>query len=66
MADPRSVGADPDNAKPEGQSTSRAASTNNVRINNLCQISEKNATVSGTLEAVDKAGRDSEMALADG
>jgi hypothetical protein len=54
---------DPDNAKPEGQSTSRAASTNNVRINNLCQISEKNATVSGTLEAVDKAGRDSEMAL---
>ncbi len=51
------------NAKPEGQSTARAASTNNVRINNLCQISEKNATVSGTLEAVDKAGRDQEMAL---
>lgn len=52
-----------DNAKPEGQSTSRAASTNNVRLNNLCQISEKNATVSGTLEAVNKAGRDSEMAI---
>lgn len=51
------------NAKPEGQSTSRSASTNNVRINNLCQISEKNATVSGTLEAVDKAGRNEEMAL---
>ncbi len=54
---------DTDNAKPEGQSTSRAASTSNVRLNNLCQISEKNATVSGTMEAVDKAGRDSEMAL---
>jgi hypothetical protein len=51
------------NAKPEGQSTSRQASTNNARYGNLCQISEKNATVSGTLEAVDKAGRDSEMAL---
>ena len=54
---------DTDNAKPEGQSTSRAASTSNVRLNNLCQISEKNATVSGTMEAVDKAGRDSEMAI---
>lgn len=60
----RALGAvDPDNAKPEGQSTARAASTNNVRLNNLCQISEKNATVSGTLEAVDKAGRNEEMAL---
>ena len=54
---------DTDNAKPEGQSTIRAASTSNVRLNNLCQISEKNATVSGTMEAVDKAGRDSEMAI---
>lgn len=60
----RALGSvNPDNAKPEGQSTSRAASTNNVRLNNLCQISEKNATVSGTLEAVNKAGRDSEMAI---
>lgn len=52
-----------DNAKPEGQTTSRAASTNNVRVTNICQISEKNATISGTLEAVDKAGRAQEMAL---
>lgn len=52
-----------ENAKPEGQSTARAASTPNVRVSNLCQISEKNATVSGTLEAVDKAGRNEEMAL---
>lgn len=51
------------NAKPEGQSTSRKVGTTNVRVSNLCQISEKNATVSGTMEAVDKAGRDSEMAL---
>lgn len=54
---------DDTNAKPEGQTTSRAASTSNVRRSNLCQISEKNATVSGTLEAVDKAGRAQEMAL---
>lgn len=54
---------DPDNAKPEGQQTARAASTPNVRLGNVCQISEKNATVSGTLETVNKAGRDSEMAL---
>lgn len=50
------------NAKPEGQSTSRAAAVNTVRLSNICQISEKNATVSGTMEAVDKAGRDKEMA----
>lgn len=54
---------DTSNAKPEGQTTSRAASTNNERFTNVCQISEKNATVSGTLEAVDKAGRNEEMAL---
>lgn len=60
----RDLGAvNEDNAKPEGQATARAASTNNVRVNNLCQISEKNATVSGTLEAVDKAGRRREMGL---
>lgn len=60
----RSLSAlDPDNAKPEGQQTARAASTPNVRLGNVCQISEKNATVSGTLETVNKAGRDSEMAL---
>lgn len=50
------------NAKPEGQVTSRAASINTVRLSNVCQISEKNATVSGSLESVNKAGRDKEMA----
>lgn len=50
------------NAKPEGQVTSRAAAVNTVRLSNICQISEKNATVSGSLESVNKAGRDKEMA----
>jgi hypothetical protein len=50
------------NAKPEGQATSRSAAINTVRLSNICQISEKNATVSGTMESVDKAGRDKEMA----
>ena len=60
----RALGAlDTDNAHQEGEETDRAAATPNVRVGNLCQISEKNATVSGTLESVNKAGRDSEMAL---
>ncbi len=51
------------NAVPEGDEVSRSASTANVRVSNVCQISRKDATVTGTLEAADKAGRDSEMAL---
>ena len=51
------------NAVPEGDEVARSASTPNVRLSNVCQISRKDATVSGTLEEVDKAGRDSEMAL---
>lgn len=51
------------NAVPEGDEVSRAASTANVRISNVCQISRKDATVTGTLEKSNKAGRDSEMAL---
>jgi len=50
------------NAKPEGQVTSRTAAINTVRLSNICQIAEKNATVSGTIESVNKAGRDKEMA----
>lgn len=60
----RALGAvDTNNAAPEGDETTRQASTPNVRVSNVCQISKKNATVSGTLEEVDKAGRNSEMAL---
>lgn len=60
----RALGSvDTANAGPEAETTAQAASTPNVRLSNLCQISRKNATVSGTLESVNKAGRDSEMAL---
>lgn len=37
------------------------ARTATVRLNNICQISDETANVSGTQEAVDKAGRDKEM-----
>lgn len=50
-------------AVPEGDEVARTASTPNVRLSNVCQIVRADATVSGTLEEVDKAGRDSEMAL---
>lgn len=50
------------NAVPEGDQVARTAAINTVRLSNICQISRKDATVSGTLEAVDKAGRDKEMA----
>lgn len=60
----RALGAvNTSNAVPEGDEVARSAATPNVRRNNVCQISRKDATVSGTLEEVDKAGRDSEMAL---
>lgn len=51
------------NAVPEGDEVSRSASTQNVRISNVCQISRKDATTSGTVEASDLAGRNREMAL---
>jgi hypothetical protein len=49
------------NAQLEGDvvvGTNRAATT---RLSNICQISSKDAVVTGTQEAVDKAGRDSEL-----
>lgn len=51
------------NAVPEGDEVSRSASTQNVRLSNVCQISRKDATTSGTVEASDLAGRNREMAL---
>jgi hypothetical protein len=56
-------GVDLNNAAPEGDQTTNQAPTQNVRLGNLCQISKRNATVSGTMEAVDTAGRNSELAL---
>jgi hypothetical protein len=49
------------NAQLEGDIVVPAASTPTVRLANYCQISRKDATVTGTQEKVLKAGRKSEM-----
>lgn len=51
-----------DNAQLEGDEVARAASLPTTRLNNQCQISRKDATVTGTQDVVDKAGRTREMA----
>lgn len=51
-----------DNAQVEGDDATTNAATPTVRLRNYCQILAKVARVSGTQEAVDKAGRASEMA----
>lgn len=54
--------ADAANASVEGDDISSFAATNPTsRIGNFTQISTKNVIISGTLEAVDKAGRRSEL-----
>lgn len=45
----------------EGDEVARAASTATTRLGNVCQIFRKDATVTGTQEVVNKAGRDSEI-----
>src|SRR6478752_8689470 len=45
----------------EGDDATTDAATPTVRLGNICQISDKVARVSGTQEAVDKAGRGSEL-----
>jgi hypothetical protein len=50
------------NAKIEGDAISVELSAPTVRLGNYAQILEKNARVTGTQEAVDKAGRNREMA----
>lgn len=50
------------NAKNEGADATYATPTPTTRMGNYHQISTKPVSVSGTLEAVDKAGRDSEIA----
>ncbi|OWJ67442.1 DUF5309 domain-containing protein [Inquilinus limosus] len=50
-----------DNAQLEGDETAFAAVTPTVRLGNRCQISKKSVVVSGTQDAVDKAGRGREM-----
>lgn len=50
------------NAALEGDDYQRASSTTPVRRSNICQISKRNATVSGTQRAVNPAGIDDMLA----
>lgn len=50
-----------DNARQEGFELDRSPSTPTRRLNNVAQISSRDATVSGSQEAADAAGRPSEM-----
>jgi hypothetical protein len=50
------------NAQIEGDEYTFSTATATVRVGNYCQISRGTYLISGTLEAVDKAGRDSEIA----
>lgn len=50
------------NARLEGDALSRASSTNPSRKQNYCQISSRDATVTGTQRAVNAAGIDDMMA----
>lgn len=56
--------ASPDtgNAVLEGDAATTDAATPTVRLSNICQISDKVPRVAGTLEAVQKYGRGSELA----
>ena len=50
------------NAQLEGDAVTVATSSPTTRLQNYCQILHKTAAVTGTQEAVNKAGRNSEMA----
>lgn len=54
--------ADTSNFRNEGNDATFAVPAATTRIGNYVQISDKTAIVSGTLDAVDKAGRATEMA----
>ena len=51
------------NARLEGDALSRAASTNPARKSNICQISSRDATVTGTQRATNPAGIDDMLAF---
>ena len=53
---------DTGNAREEGFELSRGAAQATVRLSNTTQISERDATVSGSQESADAAGKRSEMA----
>ena len=50
------------NAVTEGNNATASAAVATSRTGNYCQISQKTFTISGTQEAINKAGRDSEIA----
>lgn len=50
------------NAQLEGDSVTRSTSAPTTRVQNYCQISSKDATISHTQEAANTAGRKSDMA----
>lgn len=50
------------NAQLQGDDATVLTATPTVRVSNLCQILSKTISVSGTQEAIDKAGRASEIA----
>ena len=52
---------DPNNAQIEGFELARSLSTPTVRLTNVAQISKRDATVTGSQEAADAAGKGSEM-----
>jgi hypothetical protein len=52
---------DRSNAKEEGFELSRAAATPTVRQSNVCQISSRDATVTGSQQSANPAGKRSEM-----
>ncbi|WP_421722926.1 DUF5309 domain-containing protein [Bauldia sp.] len=53
--------ASTNNAVLEGDDATINARTATVRLSNVCQISDETASVTGTQQAVDSAGRDNEM-----
>jgi hypothetical protein len=57
-----SLAAAATNRNIEGDDSSPLTAVPTVRIGNYCQIFKKTIQVSGTMEVVDKAGRDSEIA----
>jgi hypothetical protein len=52
---------DGDNARQEGFELNRSPAQATVRVKNVCQISSRDATVSGSQEAGDPAGKASEL-----
>jgi hypothetical protein len=62
VAPPSITGAANPNAQVEGFALANSPAQPTIRLNNVTQISERDATVSGTQEESDAAGKGSEMA----